>query len=323
MEYPEQWGAARRPTGPETLYSPFMEFDPGQLSWRNQPAPAAERMGRSYNGLRVLVVLILLWSCFGLVLGIVGTMPLAVAGNAPPQLPVAVVLAAACFLGLSAIGRHWGVAASKRVARQLVFGAGGAALSGGWSRFRREDIAKGAEGERWTAQALETLLDIPGTRIFHGLRFPGSHVADIDHAVINGDRVVYIDSKFWKPGQYQWIDRETLASVHARGFRRRTIHMDVVQTHPRTAKVAAEVACHVIAHANAPGPITFTPGHQISPTGIPITGVQAGVDGVGHWLLQGKKAGTVNRYAVARLLAMQKKASAGAGTRRTDRGHRR
>ncbi|MFT4470158.1 nuclease-related domain-containing protein [Arthrobacter sulfonylureivorans] len=316
MERPGELGDIPRPTTVSTEYSPFMEFDPTKLSWLAAPSPTVERIGRSYGALRFLVIIGAMLLSLVLTLVLLAAMPGAAFGRAPEFLPVAVVLVLILWLGIGAVARFWRQAVSKKTARQLVFGAPGDALVSGWTRFRREDIAKGVEGERWTAQALETLLAIPGTRILHGLRFPGSHVADVDHAVINGHRVVYIDSKFWKPGQYQWVDSETLASVHPRGLRRRTIHMDVLQTHPLTAKVGAEMSCHVIVHANAPGDVTFTPGSQISPTGIPITGVQEGIDMIGHWLLQGKKAGTVDRYALARLLSLRKRARTDAGTRR-------
>jgi hypothetical protein len=316
MERPGKLGANPGPMAAKTAYSPFMEFDPSKLSWLTAPGPAAERIGRSYNALRALVIIGVMLLGLALTLVLFSAMPSAAFGRAPASWPVAVVLVLFLFLVISAVGRYWGTAVSKTTARHLVFGAPGDALTTGWTRFRREDIAKGVEGERWTAQALETLLAIPGTRILHGLRFPGSHVADIDHAVINGDRVVYIDSKFWKPGQYQWVDRDNLGFVRPRGINRLRINMDVVQTHAVTAKAAAEVTCHVIVHPNAPGDITFTPGQQISPTGIPVTGVQAGIDMIGNWLLQGGKAGTVDRYALARLLAMRKQPAARTG------GHR-
>lgn len=179
-------------------------------------------------------------------------------------------------------------------------------MSQGWSRFSKENIAKGVIGEQKTALALESLLRIPGTRIFHGLRFPGSRVADIDHAVVNGDRVLFIDSKFWKPGEYRWLDADKLGYVRGRRVDRRDIHMDHVQCHPLTAKAAAQVGCHVLIHPNSEGAITFTAGAHISPTGIPATGVQDGIEMIGRWLLQGPKCGLVDRYVMARMIALLK-----------------
>ena len=275
--------------------APAPRFDPERLSWWEETLGSEERIGRGHNLLRLLVVL-------GLAAGVLGSMLVLVAAPAP----VALVPIGLCGAGLVAVSRFWPYAATRRAVDQRVFGVGGGALSHGWSRFRRENIAKGVIGERRTALALESLLRIPGTRIFHGLRFPGSSVADIDHAVVNGDRVLFIDSKFWKPGEYRWLDADKLGYVRGRRIDRRDIHMDHVQHHPLTAKAAAEVGCHVLIHPNDEGAITFTGGAHISPTGIPATDVQDGIEMIGRWLLQGQKCGLVDRYVMARMIALLK-----------------
>ncbi|GAA3523452.1 DnaJ domain-containing protein [Amycolatopsis ultiminotia] len=58
--------------------------------------------------------------------------------------------------------------------------------------------------ERLTADLLERYLTrLPGARIFHGLAWPGSVFADVDHAVLCGRRLVLIESKQWLPGHYE------------------------------------------------------------------------------------------------------------------------
>lgn len=63
--------------------------------------------------------------------------------------------------------------------------------------------AAGAEGERRTAAILD-LLDGPiaGLHVFHGLDFPGSSSADIDHALAYGDSMLLVDSKMYRAGTY-------------------------------------------------------------------------------------------------------------------------
>ncbi len=270
-------------------------FDPERLSWWEETLECEERIGPGHNLLRVLVVL-------GLMAGVLGSMFVLVAAPAP----AALVPIGLCGAGLVLVSRLWPFAATRRAVDHRVFGVGGGALSNGWSRFRKENIAKGVIGERRTALALESLLRIPGTRIFHGLRFPGSNVADIDHAVVNGDRVLFIDSKFWKPGEYRWLEADKLGYVRGRRVDRRDIHMDHLQRHPLTSRAAAEVGCHVLIHPNDEGTITFTAGAHISPTGIPATGVQDGIEMIGRWLLQGQKCGLVDRYVMARMIALLK-----------------
>jgi Nuclease-related domain len=58
-------------------------------------------------------------------------------------------------------------------------------------------------GEQLTARLLaEYVAPLPGVRIFHGLAWPGSVFADVDHAVLRGNRLVLIESKLWLPGHY-------------------------------------------------------------------------------------------------------------------------
>lgn len=102
----------------------------------------------------------------------------------------------------------------------LVIAAGFAVvrLSRGLMRAHRSDQAFIAEfGDRavfgspeaesraevLTAELLvKYLTRLPGVRIFHGLAWPGSVFADVDHAVLCGRRLVLIESKTWLPGHY-------------------------------------------------------------------------------------------------------------------------
>lgn len=70
--------------------------------------------------------------------------------------------------------------------------------------FSQEAIAAGVKGEENTAEMLKLLLKIPGTSIFHGLKFPGSRTADVDHAVSHGNTVYLLDSKMFRSGVYEW-----------------------------------------------------------------------------------------------------------------------
>lgn len=70
--------------------------------------------------------------------------------------------------------------------------------------FDAGNLEAGVRGEKNTAELLQLVSNIPGTNVFHGLRFPGSANADVDHAVVNGNNVFLIDSKQYRPGVYQW-----------------------------------------------------------------------------------------------------------------------
>ncbi|ACU96713.1 J domain-containing protein [Saccharomonospora viridis] len=73
--------------------------------------------------------------------------------------------------------------------------------------------------ERLTAELLERYLTrLPGVRIFHGLAWPDSVFADVDHAVLCGRRLVLVESKSWLPGHYALAEDGTLTR-NGRRFR--------------------------------------------------------------------------------------------------------
>lgn len=83
-------------------------------------------------------------------------------------------------------------------------------LSDAIDKFGQRNVALGAIGEKRTAELLSQLFTIPGTKVFHGLQFPGSENADVDHAVVNGSKIAFIDSKMWSGGHYSWAGDGTI-----------------------------------------------------------------------------------------------------------------
>ncbi|MFD2674951.1 J domain-containing protein [Gulosibacter bifidus] len=59
--------------------------------------------------------------------------------------------------------------------------------------------------EQIIGEQLDALTRIPGVRIVHGIRLPGSdeQVATISHAVLAGHRLALIDDQLWRPGEYR------------------------------------------------------------------------------------------------------------------------
>lgn len=95
----------------------------------------------------------------------------------------------------------------EEVLNRRVHGVPGRSLSVG----RFGDKAEiGAEGERRTARLITAsiLHAIPSARLINGLRWPGSEHADLDHAVIAGNRIALIDSKMWADGVYWWDNKQ-------------------------------------------------------------------------------------------------------------------
>ena len=84
-----------------------------------------------------------------------------------------------------------------------VFGTPGKVASAA-DKFGQDAVDAGVKGEENTAALLDLLLKIPGTTVYHGLRFPDSKNADVDHAVAHGSTVFLIDSKLYRWGEYEW-----------------------------------------------------------------------------------------------------------------------
>lgn len=116
------------------------------------------------------------------------------------------------------------------------------------STFGEGNASAGAAGERSTAFLLETLLKgIPGTTIFHGLQFPGSRVADVDHCVVNGNTVIFIDSKQFAEGRYEWKNSES--DVIVGGKRDYTNHMgNATDSFRRMLPHRAQISTIVMVH---------------------------------------------------------------------------
>jgi hypothetical protein len=140
------------------------------------------------------------------------------------------------------------------------------------------------------------LTRIPGVRIFHGLAAEvGSVFADIDHAVLCGNRLVLIESKRWLPGHYDVDDTGGLRRNGHR-FRGGTIRLpDGVAAYRRIAP-GLEVRGVLLLYPSRAGEITV--GDQ--PTDFPPMVPDRFVQEIGAWLAADPS--TVDRQAFRAVL---------------------
>jgi hypothetical protein len=118
---------------------------------------------------------------------------------------IAVVLLAAGVFALPPLGR-WYLAS--RVTERIfthefrtfnLFGAPGTRLL----PSEDEPVKDCSQSEWMTLDLLSGYLgQIPAARIFHGLAWPGSSKAEVDHAVLCGRKLLLIESKLWPAGHY-------------------------------------------------------------------------------------------------------------------------
>ena len=90
----------------------------------------------------------------------------------------------------------------------------------------------GSLGERRTAAIIDEWAECrESVTVFHGLRFPGSVRADVDHAIVAHQRVALLDSKNWKSGHYAF-DRHGHVVRNGQPFTGGDVHMaDAVRSY--------------------------------------------------------------------------------------------
>ncbi|HKS44341.1 MAG TPA: DnaJ domain-containing protein [Amycolatopsis sp.] len=157
-----------------------------------------------------------------------------------------------------------------------------AAEFGGVMVFGRPGGDPDQWGERLTAELLERYLTrLPGARIFHGLAWPGSVFADIDHAVLAGRRLVLIESKTWLPGHYATDETGGLWR-NGRVFRGGATRLPEAIDAYRELLPGAEIRGALIVYPSRAGQVTAEPADGSS-VPQPMTPEQFARE-IGGWL---------------------------------------
>lgn len=116
-------------------------------------------------------------------------------------------------------------------------------------KFGEENVNKGATGEKYTEELLQYFGAIPGVRVMHGLKFLGSKNADVDHVLISGRNVIFIDSKQWSSGKYSWNEDGTIyQQAGKRSYKRTTNFKKAVDDYRNKLPMRANVMGIVLIH---------------------------------------------------------------------------
>lgn len=190
-------------------------------------------------------------------------------------------------------------------ARQFTsWGDPGVGLKDAEDAFGHQNVMDGIEGERLTVGQIGYYLGaIPGVRVVNGLRFPGSLKADVDHAVICGDKIAFIDSKAWVPADYEMSpDWENVIARYPNGrYEHRQTHMHAAVTSYRRRLAATrglrgvQSRGYITVHPKVAGhPLTLRTD-QSSDANRLVTAEQLLVE-LGEWFTQDREqARTVDR----------------------------
>ena len=167
-----------------------------------------------------------------------------------------------------------------------IFGTPGLGLSQN-TTFSQSNIEAGIKGERAGADALATLTDIPGLKIFHSCRFGTDTEADVDHVVVYGKKVALIDSKLWPSSDYRWQGDGSPLIIEEgyHGTRERKSNMDAAMRNytalmPKDAKVRGWIMIHP-----RKGEENFSFSNVGAPAGLRMGDANEVVNAVAEWLL--------------------------------------
>ncbi|GAA1938141.1 hypothetical protein GCM10009689_18490 [Brevibacterium antiquum] len=165
----------------------------------------------------------------------------------------------------------------------------------------------GSVGEHRSADLLQLLTRFPGAKIFHGLRFDVDSEADVDHAVIYGDKVALIDSKMWAPGHVRVAPTpgspETMFSPSVGQGQIRPIRMNAAAANYQKILPGYEIRPWVLIHSTDEGA-----GHtwdNNASNGMVVGDAQFVISDIAKWFAaSGPHAPAVDRELMGRIMAM-------------------
>jgi hypothetical protein len=159
-----------------------------------------------------------------------------------------------------------------------------AAESGRRVVFGRPGTERDQLAERLTAGLIaDYLVRLPGTRVFHGLAWPDSVFADIDHAVLRGDRLVLVESKMWLPGHYTADETGSLWR-NGHPFRGGAVRLPDGVAAYRELLPRLQIRGALIVYPSRAGDITT--GQSPDDLAAPPMSPQRFVHEIGEWLAQ-------------------------------------
>lgn len=197
----------------------------------------------------------------------------------------------------------------KDIAQFFSWGEPGGGLAGAERTFGLDNTMDGIEGERLTAAEIAYFLgSIPGVRLVNGLAFPGSENADVDHAVICGSRIAFVDSKAWKPATYATVEGQDAIRVQVgEGWSYFPSHMSTAVERYREIiggrRLGAGIRAYTVVHpkSTAAPLVLLNDGEDES---VRLVTTQALIEELGTWFCEvQEQAVTVDRSLLSHLVA--------------------
>lgn len=178
------------------------------------------------------------------------------------------------------------------------------------TRFGAANVKRGIEGEERTAQLLQLFpRTIPSARVFHQLRFPTRRwdsEADVDHAVLVGNRLALVDSKLWRGNHYEWNEfGQIVESDGPRILGYRDSHFPNAVNGYAQRFPTLEVMGWILIHPGQ-GRAQHLSFDNTYATNTLLADAQTAMESIGNWLLGGNQVSEVNRRTLNGLIASLK-----------------
>lgn len=148
-----------------------------------------------------------------------------------------------------------------------------------------EALRKGMIGEQLSGELFIREIErselTPYIQIVHGLKYPGSTHADIDHALVCANRVLLVDSKYWQAVHWRWFGDAMIGGtgehqqVRESGFTH-GVAMVRQKFHP------VEVGAAVLLHPSGEG--TITVDNSMAGSHPPLVPASEGIAPLLGWL---------------------------------------
>lgn len=151
--------------------------------------------------------------------------------------------------------------------------------------------------DRVGADALLSLALIPGVRVFHSLVDP-SNEEPISHAVVCGERIALVRSRYWPAGSYSWSPHGALMRdgepVTAPGA---DLDTAVAVYRRSLGEAVEELRGYLLVTPPDGAPVIGGNG----PTGVMLGAAQDVVNDIGNWFLSSGGAAVVDRRLLIKL----------------------
>lgn len=159
-------------------------------------------------------------------------------------------------------------------------------------KFGPHHAHAGIIGERYTDELIQTFSVFPGVRVMHGLDAPDDYNTDVNHVVISGENVIFVDSKQWGPGTYSWAGDGNIRRQNGNQVEYVSVNFaDAVDRYRMVLPERAKVYGIMLVHGYG----IEIAGDSVH-DGVSLATTENGIDQIGLTISDGNPDGTIDYF---------------------------